>query len=121
MTTPKGALPANIMHFVQALRRAGVPVGPSQTLLAIRAVAAVGFQDKARFKAALRCTMIQRKDHMLIFDQLFHMFWRDPEFLETMITNLLPVLNAPLPADKPKPAAPRAAEALARLTQAINW
>ncbi len=113
MTPTAGRLPDNIVYFVRALRRAGVSVGTAQILEALRAVQTVGFTNRRDFHTTLRAMIVTRAEHLLIFDQVFAMFWRDPEFLENMITNLLPVITAP-PIDRPlKPAQNRAAEAMA--------
>jgi uncharacterized protein with von Willebrand factor type A (vWA) domain len=44
-----GRLVENIVHFTQALRKAGVKVGTAQVETAIRAVAAAGFTNRADF------------------------------------------------------------------------
>ena len=113
MSTTAGNLPDNIVYFSRTLRRAGVPVGTAQIVDALRAVQAVGFTNRLDFHTTLRAMIVSRPEHFLIFDQVFAMFWRDPEFLENMITNLLPVITTP-PVDRPlKPAQNRAAEAMA--------
>ncbi|GHA42588.1 VWA domain-containing protein [Amylibacter ulvae] len=111
--TPHGRLPENITYFCKALRRAGVPVGTAQVIDAIRAVETVGFTNRRDFFITLRASLITRPEHLQVFEQVFRMFWRDPEFLEKMITNLLPVINAPPVEKKPKPAENRAADAMA--------
>ena len=113
MADATGRLPDNIVYFGRALRRAGVPVGTAQILEALRAVQLVGFTKRQDFHTTLRAMIVTRPEHLLIFDQVFAMFWRDPDFLENMITNLLPVITAP-PVESPmKPAQNRAAEAMA--------
>ena len=95
MADAAGRLPDNIVYFVRALRRAGVPVGTAQVLEALRSVQLVGFTKRQDFHITLRAMIVTRPEHLLIFDQVFAMFWRDPDFLENMITNLLPVITAP--------------------------
>ena len=92
MADAVGRLPDNIVYFGRALRRAGVPVGTAQILEALRAVQLVGFTKRQDFHTTLRAMIVTRPEHLLIFDQVFAMFWRDPDFLENMITNLLPVI-----------------------------
>lgn len=113
MTSAAGTLPDNIVYFVRALRRAGVPVGTAQILEALRAVSVVGFTNRLDFHTTLRAMIVTRAEHLLVFDQVFTMFWRDPEFLENMITNLLPVITAPPVDPLMEPARTRAAEAMA--------
>lgn len=113
MSKDAGSLPDNIVYFVRALRRASIPVGTSQILDALRAVQKVGFTKRRDFHTVLRAMIVSRKEHLLVFDQVFAMFWRDPEFLENMITNLLPVITAPSVKRPLAPAQNRAAEAMA--------
>lgn len=109
----QAALADNIVYFANALRKAGVPVGTAQVLDAIKAIGQVGFSKRADFRTALRSMMITRPDHRLIFDEVFTLFWRDPEFLEQMIKSMLPLLDTKTPEAPKKPAQSRAAEALA--------
>ncbi len=74
-----GVLPANIMHFARLLRRAGLPVGPSDMLAAQKAVSLVDIGNKTQVRTALRVTMVHRHEHADIFDYAFSIFWRDPE------------------------------------------
>ena len=107
-----GRLTDNIVHFARALRKAGVRVGPAQVQAAIEAVAAVGFTRKADFYHTLRATLIHRAEHLEVFDQIFAMFWRDPEFIEHMIHLMSPTLRKDAEARKKKAAERRASDAL---------
>jgi uncharacterized protein with von Willebrand factor type A (vWA) domain len=107
-----GRLPENITYFCKALRRAGVPVGTAQILDAIRAVNTVGFTKRSDFRITLRACLIIKPDHFTVFEQVFKMFWRDPEFLDKMITNLLPAINTPPIEKELKPAQNRAVDAM---------
>ena len=49
MADAAGRLPDNIVYFVRALRRAGVPVGTAQVLEALRSVQLVGFTKRQDF------------------------------------------------------------------------
>ncbi len=88
-----GRLVDNIVHFVRALRKSGIPVGTSQVQTAISAVHRAGFANKVDFYYTLRTTLITRPDHLAVFHQVFSMFWRDPEYLERMIQMLSPLLR----------------------------
>ncbi|MCU0908155.1 MAG: VWA domain-containing protein, partial [Rhodobacteraceae bacterium] len=107
-----GRLTDNIVHFARALRKAGVRVGPAQVQSAIEAVAAVGFTRKTDFYHTLRATLIHRAEHLEVFDQIFAMFWRDPEFIEHMIHLMSPTLRKDTDARKKKAAERRASDAL---------
>ncbi len=108
----QGRLPENITYFCKALRRAGVPVGTAQILDTIRAVNAVGFTKRHDFRVTLRACLVTKPEHFAVFDQVFRMFWRDPEFLDKMITNLLPAINTPPVEKELKPAQNRAVDAM---------
>ena len=90
-----GNLLANIMHFARALRAAGLPVGPGKVLAAVEAVRAVGLKSRADFYWALHAVFVNRRDQREIFDQAFHIFWRNPKLLEKMLGLLLPSLAVP--------------------------
>jgi uncharacterized protein with von Willebrand factor type A (vWA) domain len=80
-TKPDGRLVENILHFTQALRKAGREVGTAQVETAIEAVEAAGFTKRVDFYHILRATLITRAEHLEVFHQVFSMFWRDPDFL----------------------------------------
>ncbi|HEY8609986.1 MAG TPA: VWA domain-containing protein, partial [Roseomonas sp.] len=73
------ALAPNLLAFGRVLRRAGLPVGPAETLAAAEALGHLPFSDRDAFRAALRATMIHRRDHFEVFDTAFDLFWRDPD------------------------------------------
>ncbi|MGH6962743.1 MAG: vWA domain-containing protein [Dongiaceae bacterium] len=83
------------MHFARTLRAAGLPIGPGKVLDAIRAVEVVGVGNRSDFYWALHATLVNRRDQQTLFDQAFHIFWRNPRLLERMMAMLLPTLRAP--------------------------
>ncbi|WP_371169298.1 vWA domain-containing protein [Aliiroseovarius sp. 2305UL8-7] len=108
-----GRLVDNIVHFVRALRKAGLSVGTSQTQTAISAVTATGFTQRADFYHALRATLVTQAKDIEVFHQVFQMFWRDPEFLERMVRSMLPMMQTMAQDESaPKPAQTRASEAM---------
>jgi uncharacterized protein len=112
-----GRLAQNIVHFARALRKAGVRVGPAQVQSAVEAVAAAGFTHKTDFYHTLRATLIHRAEHLEVFDQIFAMFWRDPEFIEHMIHLMSPTLRKDAEERAKKAAERRAADALTDSSQ----
>lgn len=90
-----GRLVANIMHFARTLRAAGLPIGPGQVLEAIRAVRTVGIVDRRDFYWTLHAVLVNRPDQRELFDQAFHVFWRNPQMLERMMALMLPGSNLP--------------------------
>jgi len=89
-----GRLADNIMHFVRSLRAAGLPIGPGRTIEALRAVEAVGLGRRDDFYWALHAVLVNRREQREIFNQAFHIFWRDPQLLEKMMSLLLPRLTS---------------------------
>lgn len=107
-----GKLAQNIIWFARALRAAGVPVGPSRVLDAIRAVEVAGFSRKPDFYHILQAVFVSRAEHHVVFAQIFRLFWRDPRYLEHMIAALTPAIRGVQEERRAKPAEKRAAEAL---------
>lgn len=107
-----GKLAQNIIHFARALRRAGLPVGPGRVLTAIEAVAAAGFSEKRDFYWVLHACFVNRPEERQIFSQTFRLFWRDPRFLEHMMSLMLPAIRGVQEEHAAAAAARRAAEAL---------
>ena len=88
-----GRLTENIMHFARVLRAAGLPVGPGRVLQAIRAVETVGVSRRDDFYWSLFSVFVNRQDQCELFDQAFHVFWRNPRILEQMMSVLLPQVD----------------------------
>jgi uncharacterized protein with von Willebrand factor type A (vWA) domain len=107
-----GRLAANILHFARALRAAGLPVGPGRVVEAVRAVSVGGFEYREDFYHTLAACFLSRHEQRPVFDQCFHMFWRDPQILEKMIGLLLPELRTPGFERERQAGEERAAEAL---------
>ena len=88
-----GKLAHNIMHFARVLRAAGLPVGPGKVLEAVRAVEAAGVDRRDDFYWTLFSVFVNRRDQRELFDQAFHVFWRNPRILERMMSMLLPQVD----------------------------
>src|SRR3954452_18374089 len=82
MQTETPRLAANVMHFARLLRRAGLPVGPAETIAAQDALTRIDLASKTQARTALRTAMIHRHEHQDVFDQAFALFWRDPSAAE---------------------------------------
>ena len=107
-----GALLANLMHFARTLRAAGLPVGPGKVIDAVEAVRAVGITDRRDFYWTLHAVLVNRPDQRLIFDQAFHVFWRNPDLLKKMMALVLPELRLDTTEERGAEMARRLAEAL---------
>ena len=85
-----GLIAANIMHFARVLRAAGLPIGPGKVLDAINALATLGIGRREDFYWTLHATFVNRRDQRELFDQAFHIFWKNPQILERMMSMMLP-------------------------------
>jgi uncharacterized protein len=111
--TGDGRLIANLMHFARTLRAAGLPVGPGKVIDAVVAVEQVGITDRRDFYWTLHAVFVNRPDQRQLFDQAFHVFWRNPELLKKMLSLVLPQLNIEMPQDE-------GAEMIRRLAEALH-
>jgi uncharacterized protein len=107
-----GRFARNLMHFARALRAAGLPVGPGRVIEALRAVEATGLERREDLYWTLHAVFVNRRDQRELFDQCFHIFWRDPKLLERMMQLLLPQLEAEQPPPQEE-VSRRVAEAMA--------
>src|SRR5690606_18251891 len=80
-----GRFAENILHFARTLRRAGLPVGPGREIEALAAVEAAGIRRREDFYWTLHSVFVNRRDQREIFDQAFHVFWRNPRLLKRMM------------------------------------
>jgi len=112
MADSQGSLLANLMHFARTLRAAGLPVGPGKVIDAVAAVQAIGITDRRDFYWTLHAVFVNRPDQRLIFDQAFHVFWRNPELLKKMMGLVLPELRIEGEEDQGAAMARRLTEAL---------
>src|SRR5438876_11228713 len=108
-----GRLVANLMHFARTLWAAGLPVGPGKVLDAVAAIEAVGITDRRDFYWTLHAVFVNRADQRQLFDQAFHVFWRNPERLKKMLALVLPQMNVEAPREE-------GAEMLRRLAEALH-
>ncbi|MEO6927824.1 MAG: VWA domain-containing protein [Casimicrobiaceae bacterium] len=108
---PQGRFAENVLHFVRLLRSAGIPVGPAKVIDALAAVEAVGIENRVDFREALATVLVSRHEQLVVFDQAFDLFFRNPRLLERMMAALLPRIRGRL--EEGAPALPaRLAEAM---------
>jgi uncharacterized protein with von Willebrand factor type A (vWA) domain len=109
MTT--GKLAENVMHFARVLRAAGLPIGPDRVVDALRALQAAGIERREDFYWTLAAVFLSKREQQDLFDQAFHIFWRDPQMLERMMSLLLPQIDGRAQAETATPSK-RLSEAL---------
>jgi uncharacterized protein with von Willebrand factor type A (vWA) domain len=112
-TDIESRLAANVMHFARLLRRAGLPVGPSESIAAQDALTRIDLASRTQAQTALRSAMIHRHEHRQVFDHAFALFWRDPSAAEQAAAMALLDAQKQKKPERPPPAARRVAEAFA--------
>jgi hypothetical protein len=85
-----GKLAENVMHFARVLRAAGLPIGPDRVVDALRALQTTGIERREDFYWTLAAVFLSKREQQELFDQAFHIFWRDPQMLERIMSLLLP-------------------------------
>ncbi|HVO05032.1 MAG TPA: VWA domain-containing protein [Candidatus Cybelea sp.] len=111
-TATSSRLAQNILLFARTLRAAGLPIGPGKVIDAVEAVKAAGIGTRDDFYWTLHAVFVQRREQREIFDQAFHIFWKNPQFLKRMMSMLLPQLRYEQPDEDRQEMAMRLAEAL---------
>ena len=96
-------LATNVIHFTRILREAGLPLGTRSTLDALACVEMAGIETRQDLRAALRCVLVSRVDHLVLFDTAFDLFWRDPDIAAKMMAALLPEVSGRGTAAPPPP------------------
>jgi hypothetical protein len=89
-----GRIAENILYFARLLRAAGLPVGPQKTVLATEAVLAAGIESPKVLYWTLHAVFVNRRSEHEIFNQAFVMFWKDPGYIEQMLSLMLPQMRA---------------------------
>ena len=107
----EGRLAENILYFARALRAAGIPVGPGAVLDALSAVTAAGVGTREDFYWTLHATFVKRREHSVLFDQAFRIFFRKRGYLDRLL--------AMMSAEAPGLAPPHQPEASQRVLDAL--
>ncbi|MBK5102828.1 MAG: VWA domain-containing protein [Burkholderiales bacterium] len=90
-----GKLAENIMHFARVLRGAGLPIGPDRVIDALQALETAGIERREDFYWTLSAVFLSKREQQDLFDQAFHIFWRDPQMLERALGLQLPQSPGP--------------------------
>jgi len=86
-------LARNVLLFCRTLRQAGLPLGPGQIIDASQAILQTGIERRDDFYAGLRASLVSDPTHFAVFDQAFHIYFRNPRLLERMMGLLLPTIG----------------------------
>ena len=100
--TIEGRLAENILYFARALRAAGIPVGPGAVLDALAAVTAAGVGTREDFYWTLHAMFVKRREHSVLFDQAFRIFFRKRGYLDRLLALMSPQAPGQAPPEKPE-------------------
>ncbi len=81
-----------ITVFGRFLRQAGCSLGTGQIMESIRAVSFIEIEAREDFRQALKSCLISDYKLTPLFDQLFDIYWRNPDKIEN-VSNMLKRLN----------------------------
>ena len=111
---PQGRLADNIVFFARSLRALGLPVGPAAVVDAISAVEAAGIGDREDFYWTLHAVFVKKREHHVLFDEAFQVFWKSRGLLEKMLEILSPVAAARGEPERQKAGAARMAQTFSK-------
>ncbi len=81
-----------IIVFGRFLRQAGCPIGTGELMNAVCACAYIQISNREDFRQALKSTLISDYKLLDLFDQLFDIYWRNPDKIEN-VSDILKKLN----------------------------
>ena len=106
-----GRIAENILGLGRVLRASGLSIGPQKIITATEAVMAAGLADPKTLYWTLHAVFVTRPQDRDIFAQGFHLFWRDPGYINQLLSVMAP--KSPKAARRPPDAmARRLADAL---------
>lgn len=99
----RNGLVEHVLLFCRTLRHAGLPVGPGAVVDSLAAAAATGIASREDFGYALRCVLVRSPAEFRIFDQAFHICFRNPLLLTQMLAEplLQPIHQASVAGESP--------------------
>ena len=66
----------NILLFFKLIRQAGIPVGIDRSIIAVKAIQDTSLNSLDDLCEILLTILVTKKDHIGIFKNLFHLFWK---------------------------------------------
>ena len=85
-----GKLAENMVGFVRTLRRAGLPIDSARSALALESLGHLGLERRDDVRAALACVLVSREQDLQVFEQLFDAYFRNPEWAQQLLSQMLP-------------------------------
>ncbi|GAA0772580.1 VWA domain-containing protein [Roseibium denhamense] len=108
---PRSRITDNIVFFARTLRKAGVPVGPASVVDAVQAVEVSGIENREDLYWTLHAVFVRKRDHKVLFDEAFRIYWQNRGLIEKMLAILSPVAPPRGTPDKPKAGQTRVSQA----------
>jgi uncharacterized protein len=92
-TADGGRIADNILGFARVLRSAGLPIGPQKVIEATDAVLVAGVESPKVLYWTLHSVFVTRPSERDIFNQAFHLIWRDPGYIQQLLSVMVPNLR----------------------------
>ncbi len=108
----RSTLVEHLTEFTRTLRRAGLRIGTGELIDACNAIALIGVSSRSDIASALAAVLLTSPDQRPIFNQAFHVYFKNPEILKTLSALLLPSVDLNEPVRGDDAAARRLLEAL---------
>ncbi len=74
----QGGLLTNMVLFCRLLRRLGMDVTPTQVINLVGALKHINIGDRRDFRNVARTILINRQQHLTLFNRAFDLFWQAP-------------------------------------------
>ena len=106
---PTGNLLRNCVLFARLLRSLGVDVTPTQLVDLVDSLAHVDIGNKRDFKYSARAVLVNRRQHLPLFDEAFELFWQarsEDDIVDLDMGRLLQPRNKPKPKPQPTQSGP---------------
>ncbi len=113
MSTPelRSRITDNIVYFARTLRKAGMPVGPASVVDAVAAVEVSGIESREDLYWTLHAVFIRKREHRVLFDEAFRIYWQSRGLIEKLLAVLSPVAPPRGAPEKPRAGQTRVSQA----------
>jgi uncharacterized protein with von Willebrand factor type A (vWA) domain len=92
---PSGTLLDNLVLFGRLLRSLGMNVNPGRVIDLVQALEYVDIGRRSDFYFTTRSLMVQKKEHLPLFDRAFDLFWRKPSDHSNLLEQFGSALDPP--------------------------
>jgi len=110
----------NIVFFARTLRKAGLPAGPSTVVDAVRAVEVSGIRSRDDLYWTLHAVFVRKREHRVLFDEAFRIYWQSRGLIEKMLAILSPVAPPRGEPEKPKAGQTRVSQAFQAAKERVS-